>query len=89
MMGDSYRDAHGLTHGRDECKQKKMPHSLAKAHKQTHALTCFPLNNQLWNLQDKSLLFPKPTSVRAIIFQSASQISKQGNNLTLVTTKFR
>lgn len=47
-----------------------MPHSLAKADKQTHALTSL-LNNQLWNLLDKSQLFPKPGVTGAIIFQSA------------------
>lgn len=50
---------------------KKMPHSLTKADKQTHALTSSSLNNQLWNLQDKSHLFPELRSVGAIIFQSA------------------
>lgn len=76
-MGDSYRDALNFTPGRDECKQKKMPHSLAEADTQTHALTCSPLNNQLWNLQDESLLFPQPGSVTAIIIQSSLQIGKR------------
>lgn len=31
MMGDSYRDAHGLTHGRDECKQKKNATQFSKS----------------------------------------------------------
>ncbi len=69
-MGDPYRDTHSQTQGRTKAN-KKMPHSLAKADKQTHALTSSSLNNQLWNLQDKSQLFPKPGSMGAIVFQSA------------------
>lgn len=71
MMGDPYRDTRSRTQGRNKSKQqKKKPHSLAKADKQTHALTSV-LNNQLWNLRDKSQLFPKPGVMGAIIFQSA------------------
>lgn len=69
MMGDLYRDAHRPTQGRNKSKQK-MPHTLVKADKKTHALTSL-LNNQLWNLQDKSQLFPEPGVRGAIIFQSA------------------
>lgn len=73
MMGDPYQDTHSRTQGRNKSKRThthKMPHSLAKADKQTHALTS-SVNNQLWNLLDKSPLFPKPGVMGAIIFQSA------------------
>lgn len=60
-----------IIHKEETKANKKMPHSLAKADKQTHALTSSSLNNQQWNLQYKSQLFPKPSSIEAIILQSA------------------
>lgn len=47
-MGDPHRDMQSYTGKRQkQTKQnKKKPHSLAKADKQTHALTSSSLNNQ-------------------------------------------
>ena len=76
-MVDPYRDRR--TQGRDKSKQKKK-NATQFSERQTSRHTPWPpprLNNQLWNLQDKSQLFPEPGSMGAIIFQSAREKKKQ------------